>query len=359
MLKNLLCSMICLFLCWTDAAVSQSASTKQVKIGLILPLTGSAASWGQAMQHAADLAMQDLDPSIRSKLTLSIEDDQLNASAAVSAFNRLVDIDHIDTGIIFGGQSVAAIVPLAEKKHIPVFAITANPRLTRGNAYAFRHWLDAAEQVRILVPELARRGIKRVALVVVTHDAMLDYASKFEQAALAQGITVVFRADFLPKDTDFRTAIQKLKNTKPDCVLESLLPPQYSAFMRQLKEAHIQMPAFGFSNTETASEVVAAEGAMEGMIYTGPKLQASFLKRFQEQYHEFPELSAGNVYDMIQMISLSVKEGASDSESIAAKLRALKDFEGVLGRYGVNADNEFLPQVEIKVVQGGEFHGLN
>lgn len=64
-----------------------------LKVGLIAPLSGSAASYGIAPQNALKMALSKLDPD---KIQLFFEDDSFDTKKTVAAFNKLVAVNKVD-----------------------------------------------------------------------------------------------------------------------------------------------------------------------------------------------------------------------------------------------------------------------
>ena len=333
---------------------------EMMKFGLILPLTGPSAVWGKLMQNAANLAFEELEPDVQKKMGLIFEDDQMRGPVATSAFRKLNETDHVKGIVVFGAQSVTALAPLVEKAEIPMFAITANKDSVDGKLYSFRHWLDASEQIKTMVPFMKEHDVRTISVVLVAHEAMQDYISKFAVAAAQENIEIVSKDEIAAQqETDFKDIVTRIKETAPDAVLIALLPPQISVFAKKMRDLGADSPMFGFAPIETMSEVKAAAGAMDGFIYTAPKLSKEFVKRFQDRYDSFPELAAANVFDMVKMWGAAVKAGANDAKSVTTSIRKIKDFPGVMGTYSITENNNFSVKADLKKIKRGSFRKLD
>ncbi len=330
-----------------------------IKFGLILPLSGPQAEWGKLMQNSAKMAFEDIDAETKLKMSLIFEDDQLKPALATSAFKKLSETDKVAGFASFSGDVVAAVAPLAEKAEIPMFAITSNKDVVKGNLYSFRHWLDSAEQIRTLIPFMTEHEIHTVAIAVVAHESMQDYVAKFAVAAAQANINLVLKEEFSPSEADFKKFVSKTSEEPVDAILIALLPPQVSAFTKRLRDNGNDSPLFGFASIEIVSEVKAAVGAMDGLIYTAPKLSKDFVKRYQERYGEYPEISAPNVYDIVRIFGDAVKSGAKDSRSVANYIRRLKDYHGVMGSYSITGENDFSISSELKKIERGSFRRID
>ncbi len=85
----------------------QGTSTKnQITIGVITPLTGGVAYWGESAQTGIELAKKDLTKE-GIQANVIVEDGQLNAAIALSAAQKLVSIDKVQA--IYAEFNPAAI----------------------------------------------------------------------------------------------------------------------------------------------------------------------------------------------------------------------------------------------------------
>jgi len=108
-------------------------------VGVILPLTGDVAVYGNAIKNGIELALDESD--IKEHITLIVEDDQGETRTATTVFNRML-LQNVDI-IIGGGMSsvAAALAPIAQKEQITLLSPTASlPSLTDSGKYFFRIW---------------------------------------------------------------------------------------------------------------------------------------------------------------------------------------------------------------------------
>ena len=306
------------------------------------------------MRNAAELAYHDLAAPLREKLALRYEDDELNGIKAVSAFNKLLAADSIGAVITFGGQSVAALAPLADAKRIPMLALTADSSLVRSRKYVFQHWLSSTEQARILIQAIEARRYRRLTLVATTHNAALDIRDAFEREARARGLGVAIKLDFLPSQVDFRSELLRIHSAKPDSVVAVLVAPHMGLFARQLRSTGLTLPLFCSANAEVAEEIRAAQGAMEGALYAGPDLDPNFVERFQDRYGAYPEFAAPHIYDSIRLIGAAVEHGALTAQSIRDFLHEITDFQGAMGRYSLEDHFRFAMRATLKEIRNGK-----
>ena len=77
-----------------------------VKIGVILPLTGSQAAFGEALKNGYSIALDDINAKggvLGKKVELDIYDDQSKPDQAVQGVAKLIDQDRVP--LIMGSYS--------------------------------------------------------------------------------------------------------------------------------------------------------------------------------------------------------------------------------------------------------------
>ena len=338
-------------------SLSTSLVAEPIKLGLILPFTGPHAQTAEAMQNAALLAIKDLGAEAEDKIQIVFEDDGLKANLALSAFGKLTSVNKVAGVLVFGGQSVAAVAPLAAVKKVTVIAFTADSGLVQGKPCVFQHWLSSKEQSAAVFQALGSGGNvpARIALVSTTHNAALQIQQDFESMSRERGLAVVYKQDVLPSETDFRTIIMQIKAQRPDAILSVLVAPHMSLFMRQLRDSKYDIPVYSSVNAEIMDEVTAAKGAMEGVKYAGPDLSDAFIASYQENYQRYPEFAAPHVYDSVRFMAEAILSGATSGEAINQRLLSRKEFEGAMGRYGIEQGFRFNVRAVPKEIRNGAF----
>jgi ABC-type branched-subunit amino acid transport system substrate-binding protein len=89
---------------------------KEINIGIIVPLTGDAAVYGNALKKGLDLAVDEINKTggIKGKkVSLIYEDSQADPKTAISAFNKLVTVNKVSLiiGDMFSSTTLS-IAPL-------------------------------------------------------------------------------------------------------------------------------------------------------------------------------------------------------------------------------------------------------
>ncbi len=114
--RSALLAVSLLFLFSTSSVYAQTLR----RIGVIAPLSGTAASWGNDVRKVLTYANTEL---FSKEVELIFEDDGCLGQRAVTALHKLIDIDHIDAAMVVCTESVLATAPIFEQKKIIVIAL--------------------------------------------------------------------------------------------------------------------------------------------------------------------------------------------------------------------------------------------
>jgi len=131
----------------------------------LLPLSGGAAKWGESIRKGIQLALES------SGIKVKFEDHENKAAQAATAFEATSGTPLV--GIIsFGSVTSLAVAQKAQDRAISMVAIATSDAIQKDRPYVFRHMLSSNRTAELILPEIQRRLLKRIALISTTHDGM-------------------------------------------------------------------------------------------------------------------------------------------------------------------------------------------
>ena len=107
----------------TVIPVTAFGAEPELKIGVIIPLSGTMAPSGQAFREAALMAVEDSAAGLPFKVSLTFEDDKLESKLAGTAAQKLIAQNGVHALIStwsYGGSVVSPIAQKAEVLHLSV-----------------------------------------------------------------------------------------------------------------------------------------------------------------------------------------------------------------------------------------------
>lgn len=331
-----------------------------LKVGVILPLSGEAASMGNAFKNGMEMALENLDEKTRAKMELVWEDDGLQAAKTVTAFKKLADVDGIDMVINISSGTSNAIAPLAESKQMPFLAVGSDKEIVEGRDWVVKLWVSAENEVGVMVPEVEKRGMKKLAQITAVQAGFILVRDIFDEAILGKEIEVILKEDVLPDVKDFRSFIAKIKgNSEVEGIEVNLMFGQLGLFAKQVREAGIEVPIFGFEVFEDANEVKLSNGALVGEWFVnGDDPDPDFERKYWENFPGASFFTAPNGHDAIALIGAAIEEVGIDPAKINEWLHNVEGFQGALGTFSASGRNDFTLPAAVKIVTEDGFEKL-
>jgi branched-chain amino acid transport system substrate-binding protein len=191
-----------------------------INIGVILSLTGPAASLGIPEKNALTLIPKQVGVE---KVNLIVLDDASDPTTAVQSAKKLISVSNVDLilGTSTTGAALAMIDTIFEGK-TPVISLAASSRIT-GPMDEKRHWIfktipNESQPAKRTVDHMRSQGIKTVGFIGFADAYGDSWAESMKAAAAAAGIEILSVERYSRTDTSVASQILKLISLKPDAV---------------------------------------------------------------------------------------------------------------------------------------------
>ena len=342
---------------------------EEVKIGVIVPLTGAAADFGKWAQNGIELAVTESNKdngTSKKRFRAIYEDNQMNPKVALSAFNKLVDVDHVSGVITSGSGVVLAIAPVAEKyRTVQLNHAAVSPAIRQAGKYTFTLVNDANVETDEIARVVYRQlGVKKLAVLyanaaygVGTKDALVR---SFTHQGGTVSETIAFPEDFI----DIRAQLLQLKELNPPAVYFIATIKDSGRLLKQARELGFKTQWFTYNAFESPEILKIAGIAAEGVIYTSsnlfdsPNLQPEpkqFLDCYLSTYGERPNLYAATAYDAMRLLALASISSDGSKEGIQRFLASVTNYHGASGMITFDQDGSVQKPVFLKTVRDGQF----
>lgn len=278
---------------------------EEVRIGVIIPLTGPFATFGEQLRSGIEDAQTD-------KVTFIFEDGQCEPAAAVTAFRKLTEIDGVKH--IIGpacGSPQEAVAPLAREKGttmlLPAAASESLHDTSGGNMFQVQYSLE--EESAFLAHELWDRGSRKVVLATYQNAFSQAHAASFKQNYPGEIIDVVF-----DEGEPMHTQILRIAESEPDAIYVTDAIFFVENGRARLQEAGVGAPLF----SHYVTEFPPIRQFVENVTYSFP---ADVHEDGGIMYH-FGNRAAS-------MLAETVEQCSGEQECIAENLRAQFDENGI------------------------------
>jgi len=333
------------------------AQAKDVKVALIVPLSGPWARQGELEQKGAQMAIDEINASggIKAlggaKLQLVVADAGDSAEKAKNAAQRLVAQEPDLVGGVGAWLSsfTLAVTEVTERAEIPWFTLSYADSITsRGFKYVFQTSMTGDAQAIAALPaimDLAKSATgkqpKTVGMISDNTAAPQSFAKPIREGGLQRhGLTLLMDEVYTPPLSDATSLIQKVRSTKPDFLLmvstnvpdDKLLVEKMSEF--GLGKGRIPVIANGAHFGAPELLKVASKELLEGVLVTlanwSGKAQADMVKRFKEKTGE-PWMGQDSIcpYGEYWIIKEALERaGVADRRKVAEAVRAMSLDDG-------------------------------
>ncbi|MGZ8449525.1 MAG: ABC transporter substrate-binding protein [Candidatus Deferrimicrobiaceae bacterium] len=346
---------------------------KEIKIGLITPLSGDVKTFGESVRNAFGIAVEEANAKggvAGRKITTFIVDDKNDPTEASNAANLLINQHGVQA--IVGSVTSKTTIPvsdLAQSYRIPTITGTAtNPKVTVADGkrkdYMFRACYTDSFQGTVMA-KFARDTL-RAANGAVLYDASNDYskgiAEVFRDAFLRMGGKVVAYESYGKDDVDFSALLTKVKAAQPEVLF---LPDYYNKvglIAKQAKETKLNVTLIGPDGWDSPELVKVAGDALEGGYFsnhyspedTRPEV-VNWVKKYKEKFQQTPDALGTLAYDATNMLLEAIRKANSiDPGKIRDALASLSGFEGVTGKFTMDENGDPIKSAVILRIQGGK-----
>lgn len=366
------------------ALLHAAPAAADVKIGVLLPLSGKGAAYGQHQEVAMKMALDELAKTgIKGeKIETVVYDTRGDNAEAISLTRKLIYTDRVLAiiGPFFSAETEVAF-PIAVQGKTPIVtASSAKPGIAAKNRpWAFRNALASDRMDSHLIDKWLATHDGRIKSVVILTDikdafTKIDGTAVFPAALKAKGIKVLDNISFQTGDIDFSAQVTKLKELKPDGIVVAGLYNEGGNIVREIRKQGLIQPivgALGMAETrylEIAGP--AAEGSMAVMPFwpdnPDPRTQ-KWVSAFRARAHTSPGNTDALMYDTFFIMKTCIEKSgvtnkpddlAADRDRIRGCLAGLHDFPGIVGNisFDANGDAELKPIV--LRAKGGHWESL-
>jgi branched-chain amino acid transport system substrate-binding protein len=329
----------------------------EVKIAMLVPLSGPWARQGILEQMGGRLAIEDINAAggIKSmggaKLKLIEYDTQDSAEKAKDAAQRMI-AQEPDLAGGFGcwlSTFTLAATEVTERAELPWLTLSYSDLITgRGFKYVFQSSPTAdrqAEEELPMIMELAEKvsGKKpsKVAFIGDNTAASVSFMKPLRDHIVKDaGLTIVTDEVYTPPLTDATTMIQHVRSSRPDFVVfQSTNVPDDKLLVDKFAEFNLKsdkLPKIGGGGHWAVPELLKnagaenLEGVMVGLANWPGKRQADLEKRFMAKTGE-PWFGHDSIFAYVHVMILKEaieRAGTADRRKVAEAVRSLDMTDG-------------------------------
>src|SRR5437899_6026105 len=281
------------------SAGSAAAQSCPVKIGGVLPLTGSMAPITKKIAQAAELAIEHVNQGGGVKgclVQFILRDDQGQSTVGVDAAKYLVEVERVPafTGTISSGVTgpiISAVTAPSKVVQITCCS-TASPFTLDGRSggYFFRTIPTSKTQAYATASETVRRGMKKTVVIYINTDFGTDMLRFYKAAVAKLGGDVIAEVPYNDNQPSYRAEVTRALASKPESLLPIGFPKDAVTIVRQGLSRRVQK-LVAHDHSVGTMDFVNGVGAkfiedvfsMDNAQVAGPHVDA-FNKAFEDKF---------------------------------------------------------------------------
>jgi branched-chain amino acid transport system substrate-binding protein len=316
------------------------AQAAKVKVGILLPYTGTYASLGHNITDGMMLAIEEAGGTLGGRPVEYVKvDSEADPAKAASNTNKLISGEKVDflTGPVHSGVAMAMVKIAREEGTISIVSNAGADAVTRQmcapNVFrtSFSNWQTCFP----MGPEMIKRGHKRAVSITWNYAAGHEMIGAFKEGYAKAGGAVAKEILLTFPNVEFQAHLTEIAGLKPDAVFTFFSGGGAVKFMKDYDAAGLKrsIPLFG-AGFLTDGTLEAAGATGEGIVTTLHYAESldnptnkRFTAAFKKKTNRPADVFAVQGYDTGQLLvhaMRAVKGDVKAKKDIMAAMRSAK-----------------------------------
>ena len=350
-------------------AQGAAEAADKVKVGLMLPYTGTYASLGNAITNGFKQYVAEQGGKLGGReVEYFVVDDESDAAKATENANKLVKRDNVDVlvGTVHSGVALAMDKVARDSKTLLIIPNAGADELTGPlcAANVFRTSFSAWQPAHAMGKVVAERGHKNVVTLSWKYSFGEQSVAGFKEAFEQAGGKVV-KELYLPfPNVEFQPFLTEIANLKPDAVFVFFSGAGAAKFVKDYEasglKANLPLYAPGFLTDGTLD---AMGGAGEGLLTTlhyadglDNAKEKAFRSGYVAAYKIQPDVFAVQGYDSAQLLAAGLSKapaGAFDKEAVMNAMSAAT-IDSPRGAFTLSKANNPVQDIYLRKAEGSQ-----
>lgn len=348
------------------ASPGAHAQTK-LRVGIMLPFTGTFAALGTAIDNGFKLYVKEQGGKLGGReIEYFVVDDESDPAKATDNINKLINRDRVDVvvGTVHSGVAMAMAKAARDSKTLLMIpnagadAITGPfcaPNVFRSS---FSNWQSSYAMGVVM----AKRGHKRAASITWKYAAGDEMAAAFKEGFEKGGGQVLKQLNVPFPNVEFQALLTDIAATKPDAVFAFFAGGGAVKFVRDYAAAGLNktIPLYGpgfLTDGTLEAQGDAAQGIFTSLHYAdslGTPRDNAFRLAYASAYKLQPDVYAVQGYDAAQMLAIglnAVKGDLTKRDEFAAAIQKAK-IDSPRGPFTVSKAHNPVQDIYLRKVDG-------
>lgn len=360
---------VALTLALAAAGIGAVQAEDKVKVGLMLPYTGTYAALGNAITNGFKQYVAENGGKLGGReVEYAVVDDESNPAKATENAKKLVSREKVDVlvGTVHSGVALAMAKVARDTKTLMIIPNAGANDLTGPlcSPYVFRSSFSAWQPSYAMGEALAKKGVKSVATVTWKYSFGEESVAGFKEAFEKGGGKVVKEMTLPFPNVEFQPFLTEIASTKPDAVFVFFAGAGAAKFVSDYAAAGLKnsIPLYG-PGFLTDGNLAAMGGAGEGLMTTlhyadglTTEKDKAFRTKYAELYKIQPDVYAVQGYDAAQMYEAGLKAAAGDPSKQDAVIKGMESakIDGPRGAFTLSKAHNPVQDIYMREVKGDQ-----
>ena len=340
------------------ALISTGALAQDVKVGVVLPLTGGLAPVGKQVQAGIKLYMDKNGASVGGKkIDLIVKDDGGVPDNSKRLAQELIVNDKV---AIIGSAltpSAMAIGPLSTQGKVANVVMVSGTSgvINPNNPYMVRTSFTLGQQSGIIAEWAAKNGSKKVVIVQSDWAPGAEATAVFTDHFTKAGGQVVETIKVPLANPDFAPFLQRARDLNPDTLFVFVPAGQAGTFAKQFAERGLDkagIKLIGPGDIVDDNDLPGMGDAMLGVVTAGiysvahnSPTNKAYVEAFKKANGYRPNFISLGGYDGMHLIYEALKKtgGKTDADSVIGAMKGMK-WESPRGPISIDPDTREIVQ---------------
>ena len=340
-----------------------------LKVGLMLPATGTFAALGTAIENGFKLHVTEQGGKLGGRdIQYFKVDDESEPSKATDNVNKLIKRDNVDVlvGTVHSGVAMA-MAKAAKDSGTLLIVPNAGADIVTGALCApniFRSSFSNWQQGYAMGEWMMKKGHKNIVTIAWKYAAGDETVAGFKDSYLKAGGKVVKELSLPFPNVEFQALLTEIASLKPDAVYAFFAGGGAVKFVRDYSAAGLKksIPLYGagfLTDGTLEAQGTDAEGIMTTLHYAdglGASRDNAFRVAYARTYRLPPDVYAVQGYDAAQMLAaglVAVKGDISKKADFTAALRKAR-IDSPRGAFTLGKNHNPVQDFYLRQVAGRE-----
>lgn len=328
---------VALTLALAAAGIGAAQAEDKVKVGLMLPYTGTYAALGNAITNGFKQYVAENGGKLGGReVEYAVVNDESNPAKATENAKKLVSREKVNVlvGTVPSGVALAMAKVARDTKTLMIIPNAGANDLTGPlcSPYVFRSSFSAWQPSYAMGEALAKKGVKSVATVTWKYSFGEESVAGFKEAFEKGGGKVVKEMTLPFPNVEFQPFLTEIASAKPDAVFVFFAGAGAAKFVSDYAAAGLKnsIPLYG-PGFLTDGNLAAMGGAGEGLMTTlhyadglTTEKDKAFRTQYAERYKIQPDVYAVQGYDAAQMYEAGLKAAGGDPAKQEAVIKGME-----------------------------------